>query len=96
MHAEAQWQALPPRFRELETTRLKELNASPFEHDFLLSIRLNYLHVLFLIHVTKLRDLSSPDDSILRICRAMLFHVVEATLMRDQLVNSGTGLIWKV
>lgn len=92
--AEAQWQALPDHFRLRGS--LKQCPQSPFERDFLVSTRLNHLHLLFLLRLVLLNRLAEPDSSIVEIAQQMLALVVEAILFRDHLANSGTGLIWKV
>lgn len=92
--ADTQWDALPAHFR-LEGD-LKKSNNSPFERDFLISIRLNYLHISFLIRRLLLRRLAEPDVSILEVAQQMLHLVVDAVLLRDELANSGTALDWKV
>lgn len=92
--AEEQWKALPSRFR-LETS-LKQCTGSPFERDFLAHVRLNHLHVLFLLRLLLLNTMTEPDIPIIETAGQMLALVVEAILFRDQLTNSGTGLIWKV
>lgn len=40
--------------------------------------------------------LSEPDNTIIEIAGEMLSLVVELILARDQIVNSGTSLVWKV
>ncbi|KAJ5103640.1 hypothetical protein N7532_004169 [Penicillium argentinense] len=92
--AEEQWQALPAHFR-LESS-LKQCTGSPFERDFLAHVRLNHLHVLFLLRLLLLNTMTEPDIPIIETAAQMLALVVEAILLRDQLTNSGTGLIWKV
>ncbi|KAJ5429654.1 hypothetical protein N7491_006670 [Penicillium cf. griseofulvum] len=92
--AETQWANLPPRFR-LSTT-LKECSGDSFERAFLASTRLDQLHVLFLLQLSFLDTLTEPDPSILDISDQMLALVVETILLRDQLVNSGTGLVWRI
>lgn len=92
--AEEQWRALPDQFR-LETS-LKQCAGNPFERDFLAHVRLNHLHVLFLLRLLLLNTMTEPDIPIIETAGQMLALVVEAILLRDQLTNSGTGLIWKV
>ncbi|CAG8139530.1 unnamed protein product [Penicillium salamii] len=92
--AEAQWQALPSHFR-LESS-LKQCTQGPFERDFVAGVRLHHLHVLFLLHLLLLRSPTEPDLPIIETAGQMLTLVVEIILLRDQLTNSGTGLIWKV
>ncbi|KGO36809.1 Transcription factor, fungi [Penicillium expansum] len=92
--AETQWANLPPRFRLSGT--LKECTGDAFERDLLASIRLDQLHVLFLLQLAFLDTLTEPDPSILDISDQMLSLVVDTILLRDQLINSGTGLVWKI
>ncbi|KAJ5821717.1 uncharacterized protein N7525_011001, partial [Penicillium rubens] len=92
--AETQWAHLPPHFHL--SGSLKECSGDAFERDLLASIRLDQLHVLFLLQLSFLDTLTEPDSSILDISDQMLSLVVDAILLRDQLVNSGTGLVWKI
>ena len=92
--ADADWDALPTHFR-FEGS-LKQSNNSPFERDLLISIRLNYLHISFLLRRLLLRRLSEPDVAIIEVAQRMLHLVVETILLREELANSGTGLDWKV
>ncbi|KAJ5132889.1 hypothetical protein N7448_007047 [Penicillium atrosanguineum] len=91
---EEQWNALPAHFR-LESS-LKQCAQSPFQRDFLAHVRLTHLHVLFLLRLLLLNTLSEPDIPIIETAGQMLALVVEIILLREQLTNSGTGLIWKV
>ncbi|KAJ5634219.1 hypothetical protein N7528_002061 [Penicillium herquei] len=92
--AEEQWRALPAHFR-LESS-LKKCTQTPFDRDFLAHVRLQHLHVLFLLRLLLLNTLTEPDIPIIETAGQMLALVVEIILLRDQLTNSGTGLIWKV
>ncbi|KAH6664578.1 hypothetical protein B0J14DRAFT_630429 [Halenospora varia] len=92
--AEEQWQILPTHFKLV--TRLKDCHLRPFERDFLVGTRLDHLHTLFLLDLVLLRHISEPNDSLLKVAVEMLSLVVEAIVLRDRLVNSGTCLIWKV
>ncbi|KGO66932.1 Transcription factor, fungi [Penicillium expansum] len=93
-NAEAQWNALPPHFKL--QCNLKACAGTPFERDFLAGTRLNHLHVLFLLRLLFLDTVAEPDVAIIDISEQMLSLVVDTMLLRDQLVNSGTGLVWKV
>lgn len=93
-YADSLWLALPPHFKL--TTRLNDCGASPFERDFLVGTRLDYLHTVFLLDLVSLRNIAEPGNSLLVTAREMLCHVVDAIVLRDKLVNSGTCLIWKV
>lgn len=75
---------------------LKQCAQSPFQRDFLAHVRLTHLHVLFLLRLLLLNTLSEPDIPIIETAGQMLALVVEIILLREQLTNSGTGLIWKV
>ncbi|KAK1713012.1 uncharacterized protein BDZ83DRAFT_637911 [Colletotrichum acutatum] len=91
---EALWQNLPGHFRL--GSSLRECQQSPFGRDFLAHIRLDYLHNLFLLGLVSQQPISEPNDELLKVAIEMLSIVVEVILLRDQLVNSGTCLIWKV
>lgn len=89
-----QWEALPSHFK-FEAS-LKQASQSPFGRDHLVSARLHHLHVLFLLKLLELERLSDPDDEIIEVSQSIVAVVLEAILLRDQLANSGTGLVWKV
>ncbi|PWY75196.1 hypothetical protein BO94DRAFT_209682 [Aspergillus sclerotioniger CBS 115572] len=95
IQAETQWQALPTHF-QLEGGLTDHDQVSSFERDFLISVRLNHLHVLFLLRPLMLNTLSEPDSSIITVAGEMLALVVEAIVVREQLTNSGTSLTWKI
>lgn len=92
--AEQQWSALPERFRAVDS--ISDRTITPFERDFLISLQLNHLHVMFLLRRVLLDRLSEPDGPLIEIAQKMLALVVEAILTRDELTNSGTTLSWKV
>ncbi|KAJ5643939.1 uncharacterized protein N7484_006446 [Penicillium longicatenatum] len=92
--AEEQWLALPATLRL--SGSLKHCSRTPFDRDFLAHARLQHLHVLFLLRLLLLNTMTEPDIPIIETAGQMLALVVECILLRDQLTNSGTGLIWKV
>ncbi|KAJ5540094.1 hypothetical protein N7504_000296 [Penicillium tannophilum] len=92
--AEEQWLALPANLRLGGS--LKHCTRTPFDRDFLAHARLQHLHVLFLLRLLLLNTMTEPDIPIIETAGQMLALVVECILLRDQLTNSGTGLIWKV
>ena len=92
--AMADWDALPLHFK-LQGS-LKQCSQDPFERDFLVSLRLNHLHVLFLLQLLSLDRRAEPDDIITMTSHEIVGLVVEAILLREQLSNSGTSLVWKV
>ncbi|KAF5589462.1 hypothetical protein FPCIR_6768 [Fusarium pseudocircinatum] len=92
--ADAQWNALPERFR-LEAG-VKPQTEDPFECDFMISIRLNYLHIIFLLHRLALERLSEPSEPLVKASIEMLSLSVDAIILRDELSNSGTRLSWKI
>lgn len=67
----------------------------PVELDFMVSTRLNYAHVMFLLRQTLAHRVSEPDAELLAISADMLSLVVEAVVLKDRLANSGTSLVWK-
>lgn len=92
--AEEQWSALPRHFRTVDGK--SDRMSTPFERDFLISLQLNHLHVMFLLRRLLLDRLSEPDGPLIEIAQQILALVVEAILTRDELANSGTTLSWKV
>lgn len=93
--AEEQWATLPPQFR-LEGHLRSYGDRRPIEQDFMVSARLNYLHVGLLLHLALVRRVSEPGVRLLAISAEMLSLIVEAVVLRDRLANSGTSLRWKV
>ncbi|PYH71887.1 Zn(II)2Cys6 transcription factor [Aspergillus vadensis CBS 113365] len=92
---QAQWHAVPRSCR-LECG-LKACDRRPVERDFMVNMKLNYLHVQFLLRLALVRPMSTePDSDLLDISLKMLGLVVETILLKDQIVNSGTSLVWKV
>lgn len=75
---------------------LKRSKRSPFDQDFLISARLNHLHVLFLLHLLCLRSPTDPSEDFFLVSREILSLVVEVVVLRGQIVNSGTSTVWKV
>ncbi|KAH7012295.1 uncharacterized protein B0I36DRAFT_378472 [Microdochium trichocladiopsis] len=102
--AQAQWAALPAHFK-LENNSLKphlatgpSATATPTPatpgRDFITSVRLDYLHVLFLLRLVFMNSFTEPDASMVEISEGILELVVDIVLVR--LANSGTNLSWKV
>lgn len=89
-----QWSALPARYR-LENA-LKLCDRKPIERDFMVSAKLNHLHVLFLLYLALAEHIADPGPELIAVSSRMISLVVEAVLLRDSLTNSGTGLIWRV
>ncbi|VUC24616.1 unnamed protein product [Clonostachys rosea] len=92
--ADLQWESLPAHFK-LEGP-MKSQDCSPVELDKLLGTKLNYLHVLFLLRQALRRRTSDWDPELNSVAGQMLSLVVEALMLREGLVNSGTSLVWKV
>lgn len=92
-NVEQQWLALPRQYKL--GTSLRDCPLSPFERDFLVSTRLDYLHTILLLDMVAVQHISEPGDSLLVTAREMLSHVVDTVVLRERLVNSGTCLIWK-
>ncbi|UNI13592.1 hypothetical protein JDV02_000320 [Purpureocillium takamizusanense] len=93
--ADTQWAALPASFRAWDAEGHKAAE-SPFARDFMISVRLNHLHICFLLRRVLLSRVTEPDGSILAVAQEMLRLVVGAILLRDELANSGTTLGWKI
>lgn len=72
------------------------VDRSPFERDFLLGTRLDYLHIIFLLQSLLLRHLNETEDALLETSQEILSLVVEALMLKDRLVNAGSGIDWKV
>ncbi|SPO06607.1 uncharacterized protein DNG_09297 [Cephalotrichum gorgonifer] len=94
--AEDQWMALPRGFR-MEGSLKDYPGGGLFERDFLVSTRLNYLHVLFLLRLLCLGSPADPDATFVSLAREILSLVVEVIVLRGQLVcSSGTSFEWKL
>ncbi|KAH6879435.1 fungal transcriptional regulatory protein, partial [Thelonectria olida] len=90
----AQWTALPSKFR-LEGP-LKLCSPQPVMRDFLVSARLNHLHILFLLCLAVARSKPQFDADLAAVSAEILGIVAEAIMLKGQLSNSGTSLVWKV
>ncbi|KAF4948065.1 hypothetical protein FSARC_13830 [Fusarium sarcochroum] len=88
------WNTLPSHFKL--STSLRNSRIDPFSNDFIVGLRLDYLHTLFLVHLTTSKQMAQPGDTLLDISGEILSHITEAVMLRDRLVNSGTSLTWKV
>ncbi|KAK4905787.1 hypothetical protein LTR49_024962 [Elasticomyces elasticus] len=93
------WSELPQHLK-LEGSLQTHRHRRSFEQDFLLFARLEYLQVTFLLGSSELlqHNAGAPPEyeTLLAVAGEMLSLVVEAIVLRDHLVNSGTGLVWKV
>ena len=93
--ARAQWDALPESYRL--QCNLKACDRRPVERDFMVNMKLNYLHVHFLLWRALLRPMSmDPAPELFKISKDMLSLVIEAIMLKDKTINSGTSLVWKV
>ncbi|KAE8148251.1 hypothetical protein BDV25DRAFT_141966 [Aspergillus avenaceus] len=93
--AQAQWNAVPANYR-LQSS-LKACDRRPVERDFMVNMKLNYLHIHFLLRRALLRPMSTaPAPDLFRVSKDMLGLVIETTMLKDQIINSGTSLVWKV
>lgn len=91
---EEQWAAMPAVFK-LDGP-LSSCRQGPVELDFLVSAKLNFTHVRFLLELHTALPISHPSIELLQASAEMLSLVVEAIVMRQKLANSGTSLVWKV
>lgn len=92
--AALQWSSLPQHFR-LEGP-FKAYDRDPVELDLLLAVKLNHLHVVFLLQFALLRKVAEPNADIAKISAEMLGLIIEALLLRDRIIDSSTSLVWKV
>lgn len=61
------------------------------------NMKLNYLHVHFLLRLACVHHMTTDrDPELFRISMEMLNLVVETIMLKDQNINSGTSLVWKV
>lgn len=89
------WNALPNAFRMQQS--LKDCQNGPWERDFLVSTRLNYLHVQFLLHLLRMGSKTEPSADFITLSCEILARVAEVIVLRHQLVSSsGTSFEWKV
>lgn len=89
-----QWEDVPQHYR-LEGS-LKSYDRTPIELGFLISALLNYSHVLLLIQLALVRRDIEAETQLVKTAQLMLRRVIEALLLKGQLANSGTGLVWQV
>ncbi|KAL3440661.1 hypothetical protein BJX65DRAFT_26051 [Aspergillus insuetus] len=96
--AEKNFELLPTHFQLRGSLRKPTPTTSkdPFERDFLAAVRLNHLHVLFLLSLLQLHTPAEPDETIIEIAEDTVLIIVDLILLRDQIVNSGTSLVWKI
>jgi hypothetical protein len=91
----AQWNVVPETCRL--TCNLKTCDRRPVERDFMVNMKLNYLHVRFLLWLALINPLTmDPNPELVSISMDMLSLVVETIMLKDQIINSGTSLVWKV
>ena len=94
------WSRMPDHLR-LAKTLQNHKDRTALQQDFLLNARLTYLQIILLLSngegFLKHASLGGEARSeLLDVSKEMLSLVVEAIVLRNYLVNSGTGLIWKV
>jgi hypothetical protein len=92
-NTEADWNDLPPHFR-LEGP-LKFCSRKAVERDFMVSARLNHLHIMFLLRLALVRHVTRPDSQLISVSADILSLAVETAVLKHQLANSGTGVVWK-
>ncbi|RDW92718.1 uncharacterized protein DSM5745_00040 [Aspergillus mulundensis] len=96
LRADEQFRLLPSHFQHCGSLRARARALDRFEGDFLGAVRLNHLHVLFLLQLLQLDSPAQPDPPIIEVAEEMVLIVVDLILLRDRLVNSGTSLVWKI
>jgi hypothetical protein len=91
------WAAFPLQLRFYEP--LATLERGPVELDFMISARLNYKHVEFLLQLALVTNVAEPNpqgSQLLIVSSEILGLIIEAIVSRHCLANSGTSLVWKV
>ncbi|OJD40320.1 zn-c6 fungal-type dna-binding domain [Diplodia corticola] len=84
LRIEKQWEDMPTHLK-LDVS-LKHCHLGPFERDFLVGTRLDYLHILLLLGLVSSRKITEPDQSLLTTAGEMLSLVVEMIILRQRLV----------
>ena len=92
-NADNLWSSLPLHL-QLQGP-LKLYDRDPRERDFMVSAKLNHLHLMFLLRFALWMG-HEPDYELLTHANDILNLTVEAVLLRDRLANSGTSLVWRV
>lgn len=85
---------LPVKFRLIGS--LMSASRSPIERDFAANARLNHLHVLFLLQLTSSSNGYELTAEMLSISSSILGLVNEQNMIKEHLISSGTGLVWRV
>ncbi|KAL4899919.1 hypothetical protein BDW74DRAFT_188810 [Aspergillus multicolor] len=96
LRADKQFRLLPSHFQHCGSLRARGQGLDRFEGDFLGAVRLNHLHVVFLLQLLQLDSPAQPDPPIIEVAEEIVLIVVDLILLRDRLVNSGTSLVWKI
>ncbi|KAK1855963.1 hypothetical protein CCHR01_01345 [Colletotrichum chrysophilum] len=90
---ESRWALLPPHFRLEE--KLKLCDRTPLETALLLDVKLNYLHMLFLVRLALMRNILETDNDLFAIAFEMFDLVIEAVMLKDKVAHGSTSLVWK-
>lgn len=92
--ADKLWLTLPSHFRwEGSVKEMRDRKA--IERDFMISARLNLLHVRLMLGLAIARNLAEPESGVVTTAAAMLRLAVDAAVFKERLISSGTGLVWK-
>jgi hypothetical protein len=75
---------------------LKLCHRTPAERDLLAAIKLQHLHVLFLLEIATAGRVSDPPASLVAASGQLFRLVVQSAVLKHHLGNSGTALVWKV
>ena len=62
----------------------------------MVSVRLNYLHVLLLLRLALVGNKPKSDKELITVAASMLSLTADAIFLKSELANSGTSLIWRV
>jgi hypothetical protein len=93
--AQLQWLSLPKHFR-LESSLKSYPHRQAVELDLMLGMKLNHLHVLFLLRMALVKRMAEPDAQLCGLAQDILSLVIEGLVFKESLVHSGTSLVWKV
>ncbi len=88
----SRWSDLPPDLRLEGDLRL--CHRTPLERDLLASVRLQHLHVAFLLEIVLAGRLSYPPVGLIEASARLLRLTVQVGLLKEHLGNSGTDMTW--
>ncbi len=88
------WRAVPAELRLEHDLTL--CHRTPIERDLPAAVRMQHLHVHFLLELALAGRVSEPPGSLLKAAADLLHLVVQAVVLKQHLMSSGTQLTFKV